>query len=55
MRLKTLKLLQDWIQETIKALRFHDGDYYKTLEAMASVYASTRDQKINAKMDKAIA
>lgn len=34
---------------------FHDGDYYKTLEAMASMYASTGDPKLNAMMDKAIA
>ena len=37
-----------------KGPSFHDGDYYKTLEAMASMYASTRDPKLNAKMDKAI-
>lgn len=37
-----------------KGPSFHDGDYYKTLEAMASIYASTRDPKLNAKMDKAI-
>lgn len=34
---------------------FHDGDYYKTLEAMASMYASTGDPKLNVMMDKAIA
>lgn len=37
-----------------KGPSFHDGDYYKTLEAMASIYASTHDPKLNAKMDKAI-
>ena len=34
---------------------FHDGDYYKTLEAMASLYASTGDAKLLEIMDKAIA
>lgn len=34
---------------------FHDGDYYKTLEAMASLYASTHNPKLNETMDKAIA
>ncbi|SDJ09128.1 hypothetical protein SAMN04487898_101290 [Pedobacter sp. ok626] len=38
-----------------KGPSFHDGDYYKTLEAMASMYASTHDKKLEAKMDKAIA
>ncbi|PWS29565.1 ATP-binding protein [Pedobacter yonginense] len=33
---------------------FHDGDYYKTLEAMASLYASTKNPKLNAMMDQAI-
>ncbi len=34
---------------------FHDGDFYKTLEAMASMYASTGDPKLDVMMDKAIA
>jgi len=38
-----------------KGPSFHDGDYYKTLEAMASMYASTNDPKLLDKMDKAIA
>jgi DUF1680 family protein len=38
-----------------KGPSFHDGDYYKTLEAMASIYASTRNPKIDEMMDKAIA
>ncbi|WP_316814988.1 glycoside hydrolase family 127 protein [Pedobacter nyackensis] len=38
-----------------KGPSFHDGDYYKTLEAMASMYASTHDKKLEVKMDKAIA
>ncbi|RYF16882.1 MAG: hypothetical protein EOO42_16170, partial [Flavobacteriales bacterium] len=38
-----------------KGPSFHDGDYYKTLEAMASLYASTGNPKLNEMMDKAIA
>jgi len=34
---------------------FHDGDFYKTLEAVASMYASTKDKKLDEMMDKAIA
>ncbi|UKT65442.1 aceric acid hydrolase [Pedobacter mucosus] len=33
---------------------FHDGDYYKTLEAVASLYASTKNPKLMEMMDKAI-
>jgi DUF1680 family protein len=33
---------------------FHDGDYYKTLEAMAGLYASTKNPRLLAEMDKAI-
>lgn len=33
---------------------FHDGDMYKWLEAVASVYAVTKDQKLDALMDKFI-
>jgi uncharacterized protein len=38
-----------------KGPSFHDGDFYKTLEAMASMYAITKDKKLDAEMDKAIA
>lgn len=38
-----------------KGPSFHDGDYYKTLEAMASLYATTGNAKLNEQMDKAIA
>ncbi|HSC55081.1 MAG TPA: glycoside hydrolase family 127 protein [Phnomibacter sp.] len=34
---------------------FHDGDFYKTLEAVAAMYASTKDPKLDAMMDEAIA
>jgi DUF1680 family protein len=34
---------------------FHDGDFYKTLEAMAANYAYTKNEKINQQMDNAIA
>jgi DUF1680 family protein len=33
---------------------FHDGDFYKTLEAVASLYAVTRDPKLDRMMDTAI-
>ncbi len=38
-----------------KGPSFHDGDYYKTLEAVASLYAVTKDNRLDAMMDKAIA
>lgn len=34
---------------------FHDGDFYKIFEAMAATYAVTKDKKLDAEMDKAIA
>lgn len=34
---------------------FHDGDFYKVLEAMAASYAVTKNPKIDQEMDKAIA
>ncbi len=33
---------------------FHDGDFYKTLEAVAAMYANTKDKKLEAWMDEAI-
>ncbi len=33
---------------------FHDGDFYKTLEAVAAMYAVTKDPKLNAWMEEAI-
>jgi len=33
---------------------FHDGDFYKVLEAVAAMYASTHDPKLEAWMDDAI-
>jgi len=38
-----------------KGPSFHDGDFYKTLEAVAAMYAATHDTKLDAMMDKAIA
>lgn len=38
-----------------KGPSFHDGDFYKTLEAMAALYAATKDKALDAQMDKAIA
>ncbi|GAB3917596.1 glycoside hydrolase family 127 protein [Mucilaginibacter boryungensis] len=34
---------------------FHDGDFYKLMEAVASMYATTHDPKLDALMDHAIA
>ncbi|AHF16882.1 aceric acid hydrolase [Niabella soli] len=33
---------------------FHDGDFYKTLEAVAALYASTKDPQLNNWMEMAI-
>ncbi|MEH6306910.1 glycoside hydrolase family 127 protein [Olivibacter sp. CPCC 100613] len=33
---------------------FHDGDYYKMIEAVASMYAVTKDPKLDKKMDEVI-
>jgi DUF1680 family protein len=38
-----------------KGPSFHDGDFYKTLEAVAATYAITRDKGLDEMMDKAIA
>ena len=32
---------------------FHDGDFYKTLEAVAAMYAATKDKKLEIWMDEA--
>lgn len=37
-----------------KGPSFHDGDFYKVLEAMASLYAVTGDPKLDLEMDQAI-
>jgi len=38
-----------------KGPSFHDGDFYKTLEAVAAMYAMTKDPKLDQQMDNAIA
>ncbi|MFM6976043.1 MAG: glycoside hydrolase family 127 protein [Sphingobacteriaceae bacterium] len=38
-----------------KGPSFHDGDFYKVLEGVASMYGATRDKKLDEMMDKAIA
>ncbi|MFC0780704.1 glycoside hydrolase family 127 protein [Flavobacterium sp. HJSW_4] len=38
-----------------KGPSFHDGDFYKIFEGMAATYAVTKDKKLDAEMDKAIA
>ena len=40
---------------TFKGPSFHDGDFYKIFEGMAATYAITKDKKLDAQMDKAIA
>jgi uncharacterized protein len=40
---------------SFKGPSFHDGDFYKTLEAVASMYAATKDRHLDEIMDKAIA
>lgn len=37
-----------------KGPSFHDGDFYKTLESVASLYAMTKDKRLDEIMDKAI-
>src|ERR1700712_5303927 len=39
---------------SFKGPSFHDGDFYKTLEAVASMYAATKDKKLDVMMDSAI-
>ncbi len=38
-----------------KGPSFHDGDFYKIFEGMAATYAVTKDKKLDAQMDEAIA
>lgn len=40
---------------TFKGPSFHDGDFYKIFEGMAATYAVTKDKKLDAEMDEAIA
>ena len=40
---------------SFKGPSFHDGDFYKTLEAVAGLYAVTRDTALDRMMDEAIA
>ncbi|MDB5247148.1 MAG: hypothetical protein JWQ40_1542 [Segetibacter sp.] len=37
-----------------KGPSFHDGDFYKTMEAVVTMYAITRDKKLDEMLDKAI-
>ena len=41
-------------QGNFKGPSFHDGDFYKTFEAVASLYATTKDPELDVIMDKAI-
>lgn len=40
---------------SFKGPSFHDGDFYKTLEAVAGLYAITKDPHLDKMMDEAIA
>jgi DUF1680 family protein len=40
---------------SFKGPSFHDGDFYKTLEAVAAMYAATKDARLDTMMDNAIA
>ncbi|GGH60488.1 hypothetical protein GCM10011379_08400 [Filimonas zeae] len=40
---------------SFKGPSFHDGDFYKTLESVAAMYAATKDKKLDAMMDRTIA
>ncbi|MGO4771161.1 glycoside hydrolase family 127 protein [Flavobacterium sp. W22_SRS_FK3] len=40
---------------TFKGPSFHDGDFYKIFEGMAATYAVTKNKKLDAEMDEAIA
>jgi len=40
---------------SFKGPSFHDGDFYKTLEAVAGMYAATKNRKLDEMMDTAIA
>lgn len=40
---------------SFKGPSFHDGDFYKTLESVAALYAATKDKQLDAMMDRAIA
>ena len=39
---------------SFKGPSFHDGDFYKTLEAVASMYVATKDKRLDEIMDHAI-
>lgn len=39
---------------SFKGPSFHDGDFYKTLEAVAAIYAVTKDKRLDAMMNNAI-
>ena len=51
---QNFKVAAGLMQGRFRGPSFHDGDFYKTLEAVASMYASTKDAKLNAWLDNAI-
>lgn len=52
---KNFEIAAGLSQGTFKGPSFHDGDFYKIFEGMAATYAVTKDKKLDAEMDKAIA
>lgn len=52
---KNFEIAAGLTKGTFKGPSFHDGDFYKIFEGMAATYAVTRDKKLDAEMDKAIA
>ncbi|MCF3111698.1 glycoside hydrolase family 127 protein [Niabella sp. CC-SYL272] len=40
---------------TFRGPSFHDGDFYKTLEALSAMYAVTKDPGLNQRLEQAIA
>ncbi|WP_433831595.1 aceric acid hydrolase [Flavobacterium anhuiense] len=52
---KNFEIAAGLAKGTFKGPSFHDGDFYKIFEGMAATYAVTKDKKLDAEMDKAIA
>ncbi|MFV8374502.1 glycoside hydrolase family 127 protein [Flavobacterium sp. LB1P62] len=52
---KNFEIAAGLTKGAFKGPSFHDGDFYKIFEGMAATYAVTKDKKLDAEMDKAIA
>ncbi len=51
---ENFRIAADIIQGRHRGPKWHDGDFYKWLEATAFVYATTRDEKLDRQMDQII-